>query len=106
MAAVYAAEKEGKLKLTDELGVDRKQKVRSPHSKISHARKGKKFQISYLIEKMITESDNTAANILVDTLGFGYLNQKFTEFGMKNTDLRRGIMDLKWRTIRPPKTWH
>jgi len=97
MAAVFQAEKEGKLKLTDELSVERKQKVRSTHSKISHARNGKKFQISFLIEKMITESDNTAANMLVDELGFGYLNQKFVEFGMKNTDLRRGIMDLKWR---------
>jgi len=33
----------------------------------------------------------------VDALGFGYINQKFVEFGLKSTDLRRGIMDLKWR---------
>ena len=96
MAAVYAAEKEGKLKLTDELAVERKEKVRS-HSKIYRARNGRKFQIDYLVEQMITKSDNTATNMIVDALGFGYLNQKFTEFGLKNTDLRRGVMDLKWR---------
>lgn len=96
MAALYAAEQEGKLKLTDELVLERKEKVKSS-SKIFRARNGTKFQISYLIELMITQSDNTAANMLVDALGFGYLNQKFVEFGMKNTDLRRGIMDLKWR---------
>jgi beta-lactamase class A len=46
---------------------------------------------------MITESDNTATNMLVDALGFGYINQQFVEMGLKNTDLRRGVMDLKWR---------
>ena len=26
--------------------------------------------------------------MIVDALGFGYLNQKFVEFGLKNTDLQ------------------
>jgi beta-lactamase class A len=46
---------------------------------------------------MIEESDNTATNMLVDALGFGYINQKFVEIGLRETDLRRGVMDLKWR---------
>jgi beta-lactamase class A len=96
MAAVYAADREGRLKLTDQLAVKRTEKIKS-RSKIYRARPGTKFTVSDLVECMITESDNTAANMLVDALGFGYLNQKFIEFGLKNTDLRRGIMDLKWR---------
>jgi beta-lactamase class A len=96
MAAVFQAEKEGRLKLTDTLAVERKEKIRSS-SKVYRARPGTKFTIIDLVEQMITHSDNTATNMIVDSLGFGYLNQKFVEFGLKNTDMRRGVMDLKWR---------
>ncbi|MFH1368978.1 MAG: serine hydrolase [Elusimicrobiota bacterium] len=96
MAAVYEAEKEGRLELTDELTLQRKYK--SPGGgKLYRTRNGKKFTIKNLMERMIEESDNTATNMLVDALGFGYINQKFVEFGLKETDLKRGIMDLKWR---------
>lgn len=96
MAAVFEAQEEGKLKLTDKLPVLRRHKVRSS-SNLYYVRSGTKIPVKNLIERMITESDNTATNVLVDALGFGYLNQKFIEFGLKNTDLRRGIMDLEWR---------
>lgn len=96
MAAVFQAQEEGRLKLTDTLKLERRQKIRSC-SHLYFARNGTRFPISNLLERMITESDNTATNMLVDALGFGYLNQKFVEFGLKNTDLRRGVMDLQWR---------
>jgi len=96
MASLFQAQEEGKLKLTDKLVLKRQHKVNS-NSRLYFARRGRKFPIDELIERMITESDNTATNMLVDALGFGYLNQKFVEFGLKNTDLRRGVMDLKWR---------
>lgn len=96
MAAVFQAQEEGRLKLTDTLKLERRQKIRSC-SHLYYARNGTRFPIYDLMERMITESDNTATNMLVDALGFGYLNQKFVEFGLKNTDLRRGVMDLQWR---------
>jgi beta-lactamase class A len=95
MAVVFEADREGKLKLTDELKLTRK--LQSRGGKLYAARQGKKFTVRDLVERMIEESDNTATNMLVDALGFGYINQKFVEFGLKNTDLRRGVMDLKWR---------
>jgi len=96
MAAVFQAQEEGKLSLSDRIPVERKHKIRDC-SKLYFARNGTKFEIRDLIERMITESDNTATNVLCDALGFGYLNRKFVEFGLMNTDLRRGVMDLKWR---------
>jgi len=96
MAAVYQAELEGRLQLTDKLVLKRSHKVRDC-SKLYFKRNGTKYEINDLIVRMITESDNTASNMLVEALGFGYINQKFVEFGLKDTDLRRGIMDLKWR---------
>lgn len=96
MAVVYEAEKEGKLKLTDEIKLQHRHK--SPGSgKLYRTRNGKKFSIKNLVERMVEESDNTATNMLVELLGFGYINQKFVEFGLKETDMKRGIMDLKWR---------
>lgn len=96
MAVVYEAEREGKLRLTDELKLQRKHKARGAGS-LYRTRTGKKFTVRNLVERMIEESDNTATNMLVDALGFGYINQKFVEFGLKDTDMKRGIMDLKWR---------
>jgi beta-lactamase class A len=96
MAVVFEAEREGKLKLTDEIKLERKFKSRGG-GKLWRTRSGKMFTVRDLVERMIEESDNTATNMLVDILGFGYINQKFVEFGLKSTDLRRGIMDLKWR---------
>lgn len=96
MAAYFQAQAEGKLNISDKLVLKRKHKIRSC-SKLYFVRTGTKIPISDLIERMITESDNTATNVLVDNLGFSYLNQKFVEFGLKNTDIRRDIMDLEWR---------
>lgn len=96
MAAYYQAAAEGKLSLDDTIILKRSHKVKSC-SHLCAARTGRAFPIRRLIELMITESDNTAANMLVDHVGFAYLNEKFVEFGLRNTDLRRGIMDLKWR---------
>jgi beta-lactamase class A len=96
MAALYAAQDEGKINLDDSIVLKKQHKIRSC-SKVYFSRTGTKWPIRELIKRMITESDNTATNMLVDTLGFGYINQKFVDFGLKNTDLRRGVMDLVWR---------
>ena len=96
MAAVFAAEQEGKLALEDKLKLKRAHK--SPGAgQLYRTRLGKKFAIGNLLERMVEQSDNTACNMLVDALGFGYINQKFVQFGLKSTDLRRGVMELKWR---------
>jgi beta-lactamase class A len=96
MAAVFQANEEGKLRLTDELALKRSHKIRDC-SRIYFMPVGTRLQVRDIIERMIDESDNTATNMIVDALGFGYINQKFLEFGLKDTDLRRGVMDLKWR---------
>lgn len=96
MAVLYAAAEEGKIDLDGSIVLRRQHKIRSC-SKVYFSRVGTRWPIRELVERMITESDNTATNMIVDALGFGYINQKFVEFGLKNTDLRRGVMDLAWR---------
>lgn len=50
-----------------------------------------------LIELMLAQSDNTATNKLIDILGYDYLNKGFRQLGLKNTILRRKMMDFSKR---------
>jgi beta-lactamase class A len=56
------------------------------------------FTIEDLIELMIAESDNTATNMLIDYLGYEYLNRTFKKLGLKNTTLVRKMMDFRFRS--------
>jgi len=58
---------------------------------------GQEFTIDQLLTIMISESDNTATNMLIDRLGFGYLNSSFKALGLKRTNLARKMMDMKSR---------
>ena len=58
---------------------------------------GTEFNIDDLIEVMVTHSDNTAANMLIDYLGFARLNNYFKQLGLNNTNLSRKMMDFKKR---------
>lgn len=56
-----------------------------------------RMSVRKLLEKMIAESDNTAANKIIKLLGFDYINESFKELGLKNTVLRRKMMDFSKR---------
>lgn len=58
---------------------------------------GTKFTVDKLIELMITRSDNTAANMLIELLGFDYLNDFFKSEGLIHTNLSRKMMDFRHR---------
>ena len=47
---------------------------------------------------MIIYSDNTAANKVIDMLGFEYINKAFEDMGLKETILQRRIMDFVQRS--------
>lgn len=51
------------------------------------------YSIRDLTYLMITVSDNTAANILIDYLGMDRINDEIEKLGMKDTVLRRYMMD-------------
>lgn len=48
-----------------------------------------------LIEWMIISSDNTATNVLIDILGLENINNRIKKLNMKNTVLKRKMMDFK-----------
>lgn len=57
--------------------------------------RGAGAEVTYdeLLEKMISQSDNTAANILIDEMGMGLVNRTARELNLKSTKLNRLMMD-------------
>ncbi len=97
MAACFYAAHEGKISLKDNLTLKASSKV--PGSGVlKNTAVGSKFTVEKLIELMITESDNTATNMLIDLLTFDYLNSFFKNTGLIHTNLSRKMMDFKYRT--------
>lgn len=93
MAAVFKAGQSGKIKLGSKLKLKASDKV--PGSgELKNMSPGSEFTIEELVERMIISSDNTATNMLIELLGFGFLNSSFREFGLKNTNLSRKMMEF------------
>lgn len=56
---------------------------------------GMEVPLSVLLEYMITYSNNTATNVLIDTLGMEKINAFFARIGLKDTVLRRHMLDYE-----------
>jgi beta-lactamase class A len=96
MAACYKAVEEGLISLTDTIKLKRTDKVRGS-GVLRGSPAGTPVTVERLIGLMITASDNTAANMLIDLLGFEYLGKTFKDFGLDKTNLSRKMMDFRSR---------
>jgi beta-lactamase class A len=96
MAACLKAVEEGRISLEEALTLKRTDKVRGS-GVLRAAPAGTPVTIEKLLQLMITDSDNTAANMLIDLLGFDYLGGMFREFGLERTNLSRKMMDFRSR---------
>jgi len=95
MAYFYAAD-EGKIKLEDKLELKASEKV-DGSGNLKNGPAGSSYTIEELIRLAITRSDNTAANMLIDTMGQDPLNGYFASLGLKSTNLSRKMMDFRSR---------
>ena len=96
MLSYFYAANDGKVDLNSRIAF--KKSERTPGSgKLQHSSDGQEFGIESLIDLMITESDNTAANMLINYMGIDVLNDYFTKMGLKHTNLSRKMMDFKER---------
>jgi beta-lactamase class A len=56
---------------------------------------GKRYSALETVTKMITVSDNTATNMIIDRLGgINYLNRRFRDWGLQDTVIRNMLSDL------------
>lgn len=93
MVSCFYAANSGKIKLEEIIYLKPEQKV-SGSGLLKNITEGLRLSVGELIELMITESDNTATNILIERLGFDYLNNSFKKLGLRNTNLSRRMMDF------------
>lgn len=97
MAACYKAAEDGRISLHDTLRLKRSDKARGS-GVLRGAATGTPLTVEKLLELMITNSDNTAANMLIDLLGFEYLGMSFRGLGLETTNLSRKMMDFRSRS--------
>lgn len=97
MVSCFYAMQNGKLKYDSAIRLKSADKA-SGSGVLKNMPTGKEISVAELLELMITKSDNTAANMLIDRLGFEYLNKSFKSYGVKNTNLSRKMVDFKSRS--------
>ena len=93
MAEVFRRVKDGKLTLQRRIAVTEADKVDG--SILSMLETGNQYSIKDLLTLMIVQSDNTAANLLIDNLGLDEINELIRCLDLKNTMLRRKMMDFQ-----------
>ena len=96
MLSYFYAAADGKITLKDTTSLKSFEKV-SGSKTLAEKPTGSVFTVEELFEPMITQSDNTAANVLIDFLGFDTLNAYFKKMGLKDTNIVRRMMDFKER---------
>lgn len=96
MAACFQAQQKGRMNFSDTVRLKGADKVYGS-GVLKAMPNGSLFSVDKLIELMVTQSDNTAANILIGLLGRDSLEGYFSEFGLKNTNLSRKMMDFRAR---------
>jgi beta-lactamase class A len=93
----------GRIKLNEQL-VMRPDLIATESGVIQYQKPGTKFSALETADLMITISDNTATNMLIDRLGgAAALNQRFTAWGLSDTAIRNWLPDLKGTNTSSPK---
>jgi beta-lactamase class A len=93
MVATCEAIKEGRLSLDTRIRY-RRQFRRAGSGEMKWTRFGSVFPLSALLYAMITHSDNTATAMVIDQLGYDYLNAEFSQFGLEATRIHPTGMSL------------
>ncbi|MEH2265900.1 serine hydrolase [Nostoc sp.] len=102
LIALFEQVDAGNIKLDEKL-VMRRDLVASGSGDLQYKRAGIKLSVMETVNKMITISDNTASNMIIDRLGGkAKLNQRFHTWGLKNTVIRNMLGDFKGTNTTSP----
>ena len=101
MAEAFRQTEEGRLSLADRLEAPADRIV--PFGLLPLLRE-RSYSVWDLIVYMMTVSDNTATNLLIDRLGMASVNAFAERLGLADTRLRRHMMDLEARRLNRENT--
>ncbi len=93
MAAVFDKIARGELSLETRIRLTGKDR-RGGSGSLKWAREGTSLSVMELLYKMITESDNTAAQMIIDHVGYSYLEHSFRKLGLIYTNITPEGMSL------------
>lgn len=103
LIAFFQAVDAGQVRLDEPL-VMRKELIASESGVMQYQPVGTQFSALETADQMITISDNTATNMMIDRLGgIAALNQRFKSWGLTQTTLRNVLPDLQGTNIVTPK---
>ncbi len=103
LIAFFQAVDAGQVRL-DELLVMRKDLIASESGVMQYQPVGTKYSALETADQMITISDNTATNMLIDRLGgIAALNERFKGWGLSQVNLRNLLPDLQGTNTVTPK---
>jgi beta-lactamase class A len=95
LVALFQEVDAGRVKLNETL-VMRRDLMTGGSGTLQYKRPGIKLSVLETATKMITISDNTATNMIIDRLGGkARLNQRFQSWGLQNTMIRNLLGDFK-----------
>ncbi|ANZ69667.1 hypothetical protein AYR57_04770 [Pediococcus claussenii] len=93
MATVFSQMKQNKFDMNDTYTLKDSDKVGGT-GKVQNMGDGTKLSMQELMDYMMQDSDNTAANIIIRKLGgLNVVNDEITHLGFKDTKLERYLMD-------------
>ena len=94
LVAFFQALDRGTIRLEEQLTMTKKS-IAGGSGDMQHDRPGSRFSALETASKMMTISDNTATNMLIERLGgMAQLNQQFMTMGLTNTQLSNPLPDL------------
>ncbi|MEA5596487.1 serine hydrolase [Rivularia sp. UHCC 0363] len=103
LVALFEEVDAGRVKLNETV-VMRRDLMTGGSGTMQYRSPGTKFSLMETVTKMITISDNTATNMVIDRLGGkARLNQRFRNWGLQNTVIRNLLGDFKGTNTTSPK---
>jgi beta-lactamase class A len=99
LVALFEAVDSGRVKLDESL-VMRRDLVASGSGVLQYQHPGLRLSVLETATKMITISDNTATNMIIDRLGGkAILNERFQSWGLKNTAIHNLLGDFRGTNV-------
>ncbi|MGF1493370.1 MAG: serine hydrolase [Microcoleaceae cyanobacterium] len=103
LVAFFQAIDAGQIRLDEKLTLEQDH-IASGSGDLQYQSVGSSYSTLEVASKMIVISDNTATNMLIERLGGAKkLNQKFANWGLKDTGIKNPLPDLKGTNTTTPR---
>ena len=104
MIETFYQVKEGKVKFSDPVTLKKEDKVTGSGILTAHFSDGATFPLRDAVDLMITFSDNTATNLVLDKIGIGATAERMKALGFPNTRCHHKSFKKDTTSIDPPRS--